>query len=475
MADQIVSAAEPNKAAEARPMLRVVLGANQGAEVPLSDGDWLIGTAADSDLTFAEPALADAHVRISVRGSACHIAALAAGVRLGADLLAPGDERSLPALQPVSIGATVFAIGPGAADWGDVGAAAAAAAMANATVLVPDAQIPEPVATPEAATADTVAPDLAAQGTPPPPAPGVVAVRWRPALLYGMIAGLACVGLLAASPLLRRPLPQQPPSADTDVAGKVRAVLDKLHLQDATVGTANGRVQISGHAETTEQIDALNVALRAIRIDADMQLVAASALTEMTGTVLRAFGIEASAYPDGPGRVRLTGYAASTTRLNDALQRLKADVAGLREINDRVVTPERAADTLKRNLANAGLADTIKVALSPRSIQVTGFVDQPRLARWSDIAEAFRKDYGDQVSLDTKLVTLTGAIPRGVRLGVDPFLMLADGSRLRLGDMLGTSGRIIAIQADRVRVRTESGDADLPFAQPPNWIVEDKP
>ena len=49
MADQIVSAAEPNKAAEARPMLRVVLGANQGAEVPLSDGDWLIGTAADSE------------------------------------------------------------------------------------------------------------------------------------------------------------------------------------------------------------------------------------------------------------------------------------------------------------------------------------------------------------------------------------------------------------------------------------------
>ncbi len=61
MADDVVSVVSDGpRTTEARPLLHVVSGANQGAEAPLDDGAWVIGTGADADLTFAEPALAEA-------------------------------------------------------------------------------------------------------------------------------------------------------------------------------------------------------------------------------------------------------------------------------------------------------------------------------------------------------------------------------------------------------------------------------
>jgi hypothetical protein len=66
-------------------------------------------------------------------------------------------------------------------------------------------------------------------------------------------------------------------------------------------------------------------------------------------------------------------------------------------------------------------------------------------------------DFGNHVSLETQFVALRAAAPHGVHLGKDPFIDLADGSRLSIGNMIGATGKIMAIQADKIRIRTASG------------------
>jgi hypothetical protein len=87
MADDLASVVNGRRATEARPLLHVVSGPNLGAEVPLADGAWTIGTGAAADLTFAEPALADAHIRIVVAGGKCRITAMTDGVHLAGEAL----------------------------------------------------------------------------------------------------------------------------------------------------------------------------------------------------------------------------------------------------------------------------------------------------------------------------------------------------------------------------------------------------
>ncbi|RUW20436.1 EscD/YscD/HrpQ family type III secretion system inner membrane ring protein, partial [Mesorhizobium sp. M1A.F.Ca.IN.020.06.1.1] len=62
-------------------ILRVLSGPNQGAETSLEEGVWLIGASDTADLTFADPELADTHLRIAVEAGRIHIVALAPGVR----------------------------------------------------------------------------------------------------------------------------------------------------------------------------------------------------------------------------------------------------------------------------------------------------------------------------------------------------------------------------------------------------------
>ena len=90
MAD-VVSIVDNQRTTDVRPLLHVLSGANQGAEAPLDDGAWIIGTGATADLTFAEPALAEAHVRIVVAGGDCRI--MAAGEKEPVRRISRGRRR----------------------------------------------------------------------------------------------------------------------------------------------------------------------------------------------------------------------------------------------------------------------------------------------------------------------------------------------------------------------------------------------
>ena len=406
MADDVVSVVNGPRTTEARPLLHVVSGANQGAEAPLDDGAWVIGTGADADLTFAEPALAEAHVRIVVAGGKCRISAMADGVRLGGEALAVGAERDLPTLRPVTVGATVFAIGPAGTNWSAI---EIVAPVAENAAPAPEAPLLATEASPEPAPNAEARVD--AEARMPTSAP-----RRNRLMLLLAIAALVVLAIIGTFVLLSAK-PPQTAATGPDPLMRARDVIQQLHLADVQASTVRGHVVVTGYTATNDQISALDDALRREGVDADNQVISESALTDMATTVLRAFGIDGTAQANGPGKIVVAGYAENGARLNDVMRRLKTDVAGLRDVTDHIVTMDRARASLEQAIAAADLTDVVKLTTAPRAIKVVGFLDRPRLARWSTIENDFRKQYGDRISLDTQFVTLTAAAPRGVSLG----------------------------------------------------------
>ena len=75
--------------------LRVLTGRNAGAEIGLDDGEWVIGRGGDADFVFDEEALADAHLRLSVKNGRASAMALSGGVAMGGAPLSD-DGKNVP-------------------------------------------------------------------------------------------------------------------------------------------------------------------------------------------------------------------------------------------------------------------------------------------------------------------------------------------------------------------------------------------
>ena len=464
-ADAVV---ERNKVT-ARPLLHVLAGPNRGAEAPLDAGDWVIGAGAEADLTFSEPGLAEKHVRISIASSGARLAAFAEGVRVGPSTLAAGEECDLPLLCPVAIGGTIFVIGAAGSDW------AAAEAEARAAPAPPEVDAAKPQAKAERSLTEAAhakGPAVISEDVPLSSARRVPGSgRWLlPLVLLGvlLLAGTASLATFS----VRSP-PPPPPARDPLAAA--RAVIAQLHLPEVTASMVGKRLVVVGYAATNGETEALVSALRQQGIEADMRVTSEAALVDNAMIVLKAYGLDATVKAAGPGRITLAGYTDDTARLEDVMRRLQTDVVGLHVVLDQVVTFQRAKESLEQALSAGGLGSILRLTTSPHAIKVTGFLDPPGMAQWAPIADRFRADYGAYIRLDSQVVESTGVVPRGVRLGNAPYVVLDDGSRLGIGDMLGRTGRILAVTANGLRLRTASGDVNLPFARAPNWIImEDK-
>ena len=445
----------PGTAAPAGVVLRVLAGANAGAELPLGDGAWLVGRSDDADLTFAELALAPEHLRLVVGPGDLELQTLADGVRVGAEAVPAGETRALPLLTPVAVGATVFAIGLSGSEW----PSPAAPASEPEALVVPQPSVAtstEPAALPVAATP---------------------ARRRRRA--WPVLAATAVTILALGTGIWRmwpEPPPPAPAAAPVDAAAAARAVIDALGLSDWVAVTADGaRIVVAGQVRTEDEVRKITEGLRRAGVDASISIMTDAAALELVRTILTAFNIEAQGSMTGPGEVVLRGFAPDSGRVEMAVRRIRTDVPGLRAISDQIATPDRARLVLEGAVRAAGLGDALRIAAaSPRGVSVTGALGPASMATWTAMATAFRKENGDRIPLQAQVAAISSAAPRGVQLGRNPALIMEDGRRLGVGDMLDTVGKIVAVDERRVRVRTAAGDMDLPYSRPPSWIMEEK-
>jgi len=439
-------------------VLRVLAGGNAGAELPLADGAWLLGRGPEADITLAEPALAPEQLRLTVAAGAVTITVLAEGVGLAGRPLAAGTEQALPLGQLLVVGATRFALGSPGTDW--------RAAQAEATQLT-DAPSPQ-----------REAPRPAPGSAGAAPTPGAPARR---AILGRALAVLALVvlplGLLGGSLWLALDAMPKPTSAaaPTEAATELRRVVAALGMAERlTVDSGdNGRPALSGQLRDEEELRRLVAELRRAGLSPELAVVTETEMASLAGMVLRGFEIEAEVTVTGPGRVRLRGLAADDAALTQAVARLRADVPGLRQVEDAIATPERARAALEARLREGGLGRSLRLSGTERRLTVNGVLAVQEMPAWAETERWFKESFPG-MALEARVATPGIAAPRGVHLGRQAFLILEDGRRVRVGDVLDGAGRVLDIDIRRVRVQNAAGTMDLPYARSPGWITEDR-
>jgi type III secretion system YscD/HrpQ family protein len=439
-------------------VLHVLAGPNGGAELRLHDGEWLVGAGDSADITFAEPALAENHLRIVVDGPRISVVALAAGARAATQDIPVDTPTPLLPLVPIWIGATAFALGPSGSAWPNV---------TSLPVLAT-------VATPAANATVTATQDQERQPLSPP----LALVRTRPRKWFwaGLGAGCVVIALIGVIWVIDStampPNPPGPPPTDRLMAAQ--EVITTLGLEQRVVASRNkGLVSLSGVVSSEAQQNALTAGLQRAGVAADINVITEAHLRDMALTVLRGFDLDPVVTATGNGQVRLTGYANATQTVTAAVQQLRQDVPWIKAVEDAVVTPDRARAQLEADLREAGLAG-LKISSAPHAVTVTGALAADRLATWSSVVEKFRSQFPPGViQLTAQILPQAVAAPRGVSLGRNPYIVTEDGKQLGIGDQLGSLGRIVAIFADKLRVRAATGDADVRYSQPPNWIMED--
>ncbi|MEM8552907.1 MAG: FHA domain-containing protein, partial [Pseudomonadota bacterium] len=108
-------------------VLKVLNGTQNGVEIELDEGEYVLGNGPDDDLQFIDLALQPGHAHLRLDGGALALKAGTGAVRTSTGLeLSPGEGewRDIDQLDIVSIGTTRFAVGAASARWADLIAAA---------------------------------------------------------------------------------------------------------------------------------------------------------------------------------------------------------------------------------------------------------------------------------------------------------------------------------------------------------------
>ncbi|MET4323253.1 MULTISPECIES: FHA domain-containing protein [unclassified Bradyrhizobium] len=438
--------------------LHVLSGPNKGAETSLGDGAWLVGSHDADDLTFADPELVDSHLRIVIEAGQIQITALAPGVLIcGSDCLTE-CPTTLDPLTPVQVGRTIFSIGPTGGSFPEIDAVVEGRR--------PDAERAPP-APDEPATGGREA-GLGMNSIPRPFRLGAAACGLL-IIVYGTYAGIASV----VSSFTSAPVP------GTDPIKIARNVLRDLKVRSGlSIALSDDKLIIDGDLGPGEATK-IKAALRDAGLTAEVtpKLATATALSDakiidLSTTVIRAFGIEGSVRVGSAGGISIAGYGPSDAVVKAALHRLQQDIPGVRTIDDTVTTPDRAR-TFLETATTAELRRSIRIVVKPDVILVSGALTPTAYSEWKTVASRFEEEFAPHIRLEAHCSPVVLPTARGVHLGRSPFIVVQNGTRLKVGDNIDHFGKIVVIDRDGMLVRIGEADVHVPYPNKPEWIAEE--
>ncbi|MCK1449658.1 hypothetical protein IVB36_01690 [Bradyrhizobium sp. 35] len=439
-------------------ILRVLSGPNKGAETSLSEGVWLIGSDDADDLTFADPELIASHLRIAVEAGRIQITALAPGVLIGGSDCPTECPTTLDPLTPVQVGRTIFSIGPTGGSFPDMDSSVERRRL-HAEHAPPGL---------EGAAPRGRETRLVVNSMPRPFRLGAAACGLL-VIVYGACAGVGWV----ASSFTPAAVP------DADAIKIARNVLRDLNVgRDVSIALSDDNLIIDGDLRPGE-VTRIISALRDVGLTAEVTPKPATAtapsdakIIDLSTTVMQAFGIEGSIRVGSAGEISIAGYGSSDATVKAALRHLQQDVPGVRTIDDTIATPDRAR-TFLETATTAELRRSIRIVVKPDVILVSGTLTPSAYSEWKTVASQFEKKFAPHIRLEAHCSPVVLPIARGVNLGRSPFIVVQNGTRLKVGDNIDHFGKIIVIDRDGMLVRVGEADVHVPYPNKPEWIAEE--
>ncbi|WP_426441430.1 FHA domain-containing protein [Bradyrhizobium genosp. P] len=437
----------------AKLTLRVLSGPNIGAETRLGEGTWLIGSHDSDDLTFGDPELLGSHVRIAIAAGTLEVTAHAPGVFIGNRQCPTDSPRILAPFTPVRIGRTIFSLGPVGQNFPDVNSLGEYEEVdANHVSSAP---------------ADSSTPD----GRRTRLAKGSI----RPLLRVGAVISGVLIAVYASwvgigrlrSSRLATILSRYPITIATDISPARLGPNVNVTRPDDKVASHLGpretaQVQGSGPGGAAE----------AAPQRPNVTTLSHAKLIDLATTVLRAFDIEGSIRVEDAGQIVVTGYSRSDAMVKAALYRLQQDIPGVHKVDDEVITPDRSRAFLEA-AASIELRRSIRIVAKPDVVSVSGVLTATTYSDWQNVASRFEQRFKPYIRLESHCELMMLPATRGVHLGRVPFIVLQNGTRVKVGDNIDRFGKITAIDGEGVFVQVATSNLRVPYSSKPEWITEE--
>mgnify|MGYP001800067876 FL=1 len=353
-------------------VLKVLTGAQAGAEVSISDAEYVLGSGPDDDLHFVDVSLKPGHARLRIENGVIKAAGGAGTVktRSGISILA-GDEtwQEVEALDVITIGTTSFAIGLPSADW---------TSLQN---LSSD--------------------DVPRQSSNPPPI--VTQPRWGTsqfaAIAVAIVVSIVAVSWLNngsdANPINAEALDDRPElEIITAAFGAFPFARDIAITQEI-----DGVIEAAGYVNTPAERRALRNAIDETAIPVRFRVWSRAIIENETQAIVDNQQIPVQFSVGSDGVLSLRGDVLDPLRVDRLVATINENVAGITRVDVQVQTANTYLQQIRALLARSELEDSVIVRLDGMLIEANGVVVANRVDNWVGFIQSYARRYADKIAL----------------------------------------------------------------------------
>jgi type III secretion system YscD/HrpQ family protein len=442
-------------ASDERFILKVLTGPNQGAELELSAGAYVIGSADECDVNFSDALVAPRH--LSVELSEDSIVAKRLDGKVFVDGKPMVDTRqTIKFFQFVTAGSTYFLFGPAGREWPQ-GVPGPLPPLKPETETQPESAAPKPEPA-ESSALSTKGPEGPKDEASPTDRAKKVA------LLTFLLFGVLAVSSFLLMSLDRRDPP--PPATAESILPGVKAMVQKQPYAEAvTVGIRNSRVFVSGFVRTSAEARQLRSlvtrpdGLVACAVVSDEEILAD------VGEILDSFRSGLSAKMDSAGGVEISGFAGDTDTWNQLRTLLESDLPGYPRLKFSVVSGNQVISEGEAILRQSGLTSLIRLEATSAGLTASGSVPPMEAEVWAQAKDKIQSELPAGVMLKDQVTSGGGSssvddyLLSSISMGPLPWVTLRNGKKLFPGAVLPNGWTLQTIQPESVELR--QGDASI--------------
>lgn len=356
-------------------ILKVLGGAQLGAEIALPEGVVSFGTGEDAEIQFADLSLAPLHGELRTRGARVEVRPREGSILVGSDLVLSPDGgdgwTEIAQLDKLTVGTTCFAIGAPNAKWGKI------------------------------------------LGTPAQPARAGGAERQRK---RGLAAMVAVVALLAAGGLAAGLLQERArlggilPLADGAPLERVELALSALPFEPALqlAEEEDGTVAVTGYVQNAAQRRAVQNALVASDVAVRRNVWSLEAMGTDIAGLISARGLPVAYHLDGDGVAHLSGTVMDSSQSDALVGLIETQVFGLRGVQNQIRTSDDVMAEIGALLSQLALAELVNLRWTGGFVEATGAIPNEKKDNWLGFVRAFARRFSEEIPLRS-FVTLEGA------------------------------------------------------------------
>lgn len=411
--------------------LRVLMGLHREARCAVNDGA-SIGSDPECDIVLADEGIAprSGHIRLKERGWL-----------LDTDDTSPDGTPIVPWNQAAPIGKAWITIAPVDAPW----------ITPNLDDTIVQSEMPP------SPTHDSTG-SASGDGATHRPFPERKSSRaWPVQLGLGAVV-LAILTVVALIPLSTATIAPQKTSRQTQAEqslGQISAAVQRLGLASSlhVALSKTGTASVSGWVRDKAQYEAVASALSQIWPMPAMRISIESDAILTARSILQRFSVKYDPLYQGNGRLEIVGVATNARERVSALDAVRAQLPGMTIFGNNIELTQELSDRLSKKLTSLGLSG-VTLVWKPAHLEILPpALDDAGEKQLDTVVDEFNKQYWNIAHLGSaEPEAVADSVPFTIRSiigGPQPFIVLADGSKILIGGM-HKKYKLVAVEDKRI-------------------------